>query len=93
MYILKSMIIFTEEIRKAPLYDIILKGFFESSNGGAFTPSCKNEHISNFHQSAENTKTIVNSALGNSLCTSAPPGAFSISSVSTLFYSLDTSVS
>ena len=87
------MIIFPGEIRKAPLYDIILKGFFESSNGGAFTPSCNNEHSINFHQSAHDTKNSVNSALGDSLCVSSLPGAFSISSVSTLFYSLDTSVS
>ena len=90
---INDMIIFPGEIRKAPLYDIILKGFFESSNGEAFTPSCNNEHSNNFYQSAQDTKTSVNSALGTSLCTSAPPGTFSIISVSTLFYSLDTSVS
>ena len=91
----KSMYItaFVGESRRVPLYDIILKGYFESSNGEAFSPLCKDEHGNNFHQSAEDTLEIVNAALGDSLCASAPPGAFTIVSASTLFYSLDTSVS
>ena len=90
---LYQWIVFAVETRKAPLYDIILKGFFESSNGEAFSPSCKNEHSNSFYQSARDTRALVNAALGDTLCLSARPGAFSIISVSTVFYSLDKSVS
>ena len=92
-YFIPNIIIFSGETRKAPLYEIILRGIFESSNGDPFSPSCKNEHGINFYQSARDTMPSVNSALGDTLCVSAPPGAFSIISVSTIFYSLDTSVS
>ena len=84
---------FVGESRRVPLYDIILKGYFENNNGEAFSPLCEDKHGNNIHQSAEDTLEIVNAALGDSLCASAPPGAFTIVSASTPFYILDTSVS
>ena len=84
---------FSGETRKAPLYDIILRGYFESNNGEDFSPSCSNQHSSNFYESAQDTMTGVNLALGNTLCAASYSAAFTINSVSALFYVLDTSVS
>ena len=84
---------YASETRTAPLYDVIVKGYFESSNGEDFSQECISSHSSNFYESAQNTVPRINAALGETLCVFLPADAFSIVSFSTLLYGLDNTVS
>ena len=84
---------YASETRTAPLYDVIVKGYFESSNGEDFSHECISSHSSNFYESAQNTIPRINAALGETLCVFLSADAFSIVSFSTLLYGLDNTVS